>query len=407
MIRLRPLVLGLLVSAGLSLTAADWPQWLGPSRDGTTTETVSWTEGEPRRLWKIAAGRGFAGPAIAGSRAYLFHRREKLEVLTAVETGAGKVLWETTHPTAYEDDFGFDDGPRATPAVAAGRIFTLGANGLLVARDVNDGRTLWQFDARSQVSAEKSFFGFACSPLLVGDAVLLNLGGTAGAGVAALEAATGKIRWQRTDHEAGYASPVPAELGGQKTVLFFTREGLVATDVAEGRERFSFPWRARMSASVNAASPLVKGTEVFLTASYGAGAVLLDCSGERPKQIWADDETLSAHYATPVRVGEFLYGFHGRQEQGPSLRCVEWKTGKVRWSEERFGAGTLMAAGDRLLILRETGELMLVAAESQSFRPVARAQLVGQARAAFAYSAGILLARDKTHWSAFDLGAKR
>lgn len=407
MIRLRPALLGLLVASGLCIRAADWPQWLGPSRDGTTAETVTWADGEPRRIWKFTAGRGFAGPAVSGGRAYLFHRRENSEVLTVVEAGTGKILWETAHPTAYEDDFGFDDGPRSTPTVAEGRVFTLGANGLLVARDAKDGRTVWQFDIRSQVGAEKGFFGFACSPLVVGDAVFLNLGGTSGAGVAALETATGKVRWRRTDHEAGYASPVPGMSGGKGTVLFFTREGLVAADVADGNERFAFPWRARMSASVNAASPLVKGSETFLTASYGTGAVLLDCAGDRPRTVWTDDETLSAHYATPVRAGEFLYGFHGRQEQGPALRCVEWKTGKVRWSEDRFGAGTLIAAGDRLLILRETGELLVAAAESQAFRPIVRAQLIGQNRAVFAYAEGLLVARDKTHWSAFELRSKR
>lgn len=407
MIRLRPALLGLLAASGLWVRAADWPQWLGPSRDGTTAETVTWADGEPRRIWQLTAGRGFAAPAISGGRAYLFHRRENSEVLTAVEAGTGKILWETAHPTAYEDDFGFDDGPRATPAVADGRAFTLGANGLLVAREVKEGRTLWQFDVRSQAGAEKGFFGFACSPLVVGEAVFLNLGGTAGAGVAALDAATGKVRWRRTDHEAGYASPVPGIFGGKGAVLFFTREGLVAADVTDGRERFALPWRARMSASVNAASPLIRGTEVFLTASYGTGAVLLDCAGDRPKMIWSDDETLSAHYATPVRVGEFLYGFHGRQEQGPALRCVEWKTGKVRWSEDRFGAGMLIAAGDRLLILRETGELVLAAVEPQAFRPIVRAQLTGQNRAAFAYADGVLFARDKTQWSAFELRSKR
>lgn len=403
MIRLRPVLFGLLAFAGDCLRAADWPQWLGPQRDGTTSESVAWTNGEPRRLWKVPAGHGFSGPAIAGGRAYLFHRREKLEVLTVVEVVNGRIVWETSQPTAYEDDFGFDDGPRATPAIADGRVVTLGANGLLSARDAGDGRMLWKFDVRGQASADKGFFGFACSPLVIGGSVFLNLGGPAGAGVAALDAATGKVRWQRTDHEAGYASPVPAEMVGTGAVLFFTREGLVAAAPTDGHELFSFPWRARMSASVNAASPLVRGSEVFLTASYGTGAVLLDCSGQRPKPVWSDDETLSAHYATPVRVGDYLFGFHGRQEQGPSLRCVEWRTGKVRWSEDRFGAGTLIAAGERLLILRETGELVIAPADPQGFRPVTRAQIIGQNRAAFALADGMFCARDKAGWFAFDL----
>ncbi len=395
-------LLGLLL-AGVVVRAEDWPQFLGPNRDGSTANAVSLADPEPKTLWKLKAGNGFAGPVVAGGKAFLFHRRQDAEVLTCVAAASGKPLWEVSAPTDYVDDFGFDNGPRATPAAGGERVFTFGANGVLLARKISDGSLLWQFDARKEAGASKGFFGFACSPLIAGPLVLLNLGGASGAGVVAFAADSGKLVWKRTDQEAGYASPVVARIGDQLTGVFFTREGLVGVDVGTGAERFNHPWRAEMSASVNAASPLIRGHEIFLTTSYGVGAILLESAGNRLTKIWSGDGSLSAHYATPVRKGELIFGFHGRQEQGPALRCVEWKTGKVRWSEEGFGAGTLALAGGQLVILRETGELVIAPAVANGFKPARRAQIIGSNRAAFALADGLLFARDKANWVAVDL----
>src|SRR5262249_55036362 len=149
---------------------------------------------------------------------------------------------------------------------------------------------------------------------------------------------------------------------GVRHALFFTRAGLVDADPATGKIRFQFPWRARMQASVNAAAPLVVDDMVFVSASYGTGAALLQITPGGPKKIWASDDALTNHYATSVYKDGYLYGYHGRQEEGPSLRCIDFKTGKVRWNVDGFRAGTITLAGDRLLILREGGELVLAEA---------------------------------------------
>ncbi len=390
-------------AVGFFASAAGWPHFLGPNRDGTTPEAVAPLSSEPRPAWSLPAGAGFAGPVISEGRAFLFHRRMDDEVLTCVDAKTGKIHWEKPQPTDYEDDFGFDNGPRAVPAVAGGRVFTFGAHGPLAARKVDSGELVWQFDARKRTGAGKGFFGFACSPLVAGEVVLMNIGGPSGAGVVALAADSGQIRWQLTDHEAGYASPVSAALGGKPSGVFFTREGLVCVELVSGRERFSFPWRARMSASVNAASPVIRGDEVLLTSSYGVGAILLDCSGEKPREIWSGDDAISAHYATPVRRGDLLFGFHGRQEQRPTLRCVNWNTGKVHWSEDGFGAGTVVIAGEQMVILRETGELVVAPATASGFKPSSRAQVLGANRAAFALADGMFIGRDKVRWVALPI----
>ncbi len=386
---------------------ADWPQFLGPARDGTTVDTVRvpFADQGPSRLWNKRIGQGFAGPVIADGKVVLFHRVGDEEVVEALDRETGKPLWRQAYPTAYSDDFGFDEGPRGTPCVRGGRVVTFGADGRLTCLSLADGKPLWQVDTKAQFRADKGFFGPACSPLIEGALVLLNLGGKDGAGVAAFAIDTGKLAWKHTDHEAGYASPVTAGEPTRRLALFFTRSGLVGVEPNSGKLRFEFPWRARMHASVNAASPVVDGDQILLTSSYGAGAVLLRMKpgGGGVDKVWSGDDSLSAHYATPVKHGAFLYGFHGRQESGTRLRCIEWSSGKVRWEME-MKAGTIAAAGDKLVVLTETGELTIASATPDAFHPLARAQVLGSGtRAPFALSDGVFVARDKAQIVAFDL----
>jgi outer membrane protein assembly factor BamB len=208
-----------------------------------------------------------------------------------------------------------------------------------------------------------------------GGRVILNVGG-ANAGVVAFDAETGKILWQATADEASYSSGVAATIQGTRRALFFTRAGLVDLDPANGAVRFRYPWRARMQASVNAASPLVADDQVFISASYGTGAVLLRIGGGAPQEIWKSDDAMSNHYATCVYDKGFLYGYHGRQEEGPSLQCVEWKSGKVRWNVDQFRAGTVTLAAGKLLLMKEDGELIAAPASPDGFKPVARAKVL-------------------------------
>jgi len=399
-------ILGLRIAPPTGLRAADWPQFLGPARDGTTPERVAlpWPEAGPRRLWRLDAGAGFAGPVISGDQAVLFAREGDADTVTSVEARTGKVLWTQRQPSTFSDDMGSGDGPRSTPCIADGRVFTWGADGHLWARNLKDGRRLWDVDARGQFQADPGFFGFACSPLVIGNQVLLSVGGRDGAGLVAWDAGSGKLLWKRTDQEAGYASPVPAVGGPDGLALFFNREGLVGIATPSGDEQFRFPWRSRMSASVNAASPVVLGEEIFLTASYGTGAVLLRRQGRSLTKVWSGDDSLSAHFATPVLHQGHLYGFHGRQERGAELRCIEWATGKVVWRDENLGPGSVALAATDLVILLEAGELLVAPATPDGFRPAARTQILGRgARAPLAVAGGALFARDTRHWVSLDI----
>ncbi|MFM1770843.1 MAG: hypothetical protein RJA22_3372, partial [Verrucomicrobiota bacterium] len=258
--------------------------------------------------------------------------------------------------------------------------------------------------------ARKGFFGLAASPLVEGDAVVVNVGGAGGAGLLALEAATGRVRWKATDDEASYASPIAATVGGRRRIYALTREALVGIDPADGALLFRHPWRPAMQASVSAATPLLVGTQVFLSASYDTGATLLDLGpgGTQPAVVWSAPEAMANHYATSVEHGGFLYGFDGRAD--PSLqrtagfRCIEWKTGRVRWTEPSLKVGTVTLVQDRLLVVTERGEILWVAARPDGFRAEARAQaLPFGVRAHPAVAGGRLFVRGKDSLFALQL----
>lgn len=379
--------------------AADWPQFMGPARNGVSPETnvlSAWPKEGPKVLWKAKVGEGWSGPVVVGDRTLIFHREDEREVLDCLDRTNGVRLWRGGYPATYRDDFGFEAGPRATPAVDGNRVFTFGADGVLSAWDLATGTNQWRVDTRRQLRSEKGFFGIACSPLVEGGAVILNIGGADGAGIVAFDKTSGRVQWKATSEEASYSSPVAATVDGQRRLFVFGRKNLVALTPTDGRVIWEFPWAPRIQASVSAAVPLIVGEYVFISASYGAGAALLRFRETRPLVVWSGDDILSAHYASAVVHGRHLYGFDGRQEQRCRLRCVELASGKVRWSEERFGSGAIIVAGRQLLILTERGELVLAPASPDQFTPVARAQILGSdIRAHPALANGVFYARDK------------
>jgi outer membrane protein assembly factor BamB len=396
----------LALAAGIPVAAVDWPQFLGALRNGTYEGpplAESWPSSGPRVVWRKPVGEGFAGPVVIQNRLILFHRVGDREIVESLDARTGSSQWQYGYATTYRDDFGFDEGPRAAPVVADGIVYTFGAQGQLHAVDLARGTRIWSEDTAARFSVPKGFFGAGGSPLVEGGRVLVNVGGSK-AGIVAFDAKSGRVLWTATDHGASYSSGVAATIGGRRLAIFFTREGLVGLDPADGRVQFQQRWRARMAASVNAATPLVIGDLIFVSAEYGPGAGVLRVEGPRLVPLWSSDEVLSNHYATSVYRDGHLYGYHGRQEFGPSFRAVELRTGTVKWSEEKFRGGSVILAGDRLVILREAGELILAPASPTGFKPLARAQVLqGVVRPYPAIAEGFLFARNENTLLCLDL----
>ena len=366
------------LAMAIQTAADDWPQFLGPERNGVYRGPAlaeMWGATGPRVIWRKSVGAGFSGPVVVQGRLILFHRVSGSEVVEAFDARSGASQWRYSYPTSYRDDFGFDEGPRAVPVVVNGVIYTFGAEGQLHAIGLANGKRVWSEDTRARFGVPKGYFGAAGSPLVEDGRLLANVGGR-NAGIVAFDAKSGKVLWTATDDPASYSSGIGATIAGRRSAIFLTRNGLIGLDPATGTEQFRRAWRARQAASVNAATPLVIRDLIFVSAEYGPGAAVLRVDGSKLIDLWASDEVLSNHYATSVYHDGHLYGFHGRQEFGPSFRAVELATGKVRWSEDQFRAGTVTLAGDRLLILRESGELVIAAASPDAFRPLARAQIL-------------------------------
>jgi len=395
----RTLAILALVAASAVGWGQDWPQFRGQSRDGVVPGQESlpaFPAGGPRLVWERAVGSGFSAPAVTGGRLLLFHRQGGMEVVEALQAVDGKRIWEFAYETTYKDDFGFENGPRATPVIANGRVFTFGAAGVLHCLDLETGAKRWSVDTHAEFGVRKGFFGAASTPLVLDGRVIANIGGAEGAGIVAFDAESGAKVWTATDHEASYSSPVAARIDGGLLAIFFTREGLVAVEPESGHVAYERRWRSRSRASVNAATAVVLGDIVFLSASYGTGAIAMRLRGGQIEVLWSGEDVIDNHYSSCVRSGSTLFGFHGRQEYGQSFRAADLVSGEVLWSSDRLPAGSVLRVGDRLLLLLETGELLLAAASREKFEVLARAQILGRETRAFpAVANGLLFARDK------------
>jgi outer membrane protein assembly factor BamB len=383
----------LLLVLASSAVAADWPQFLGPTRDGHSTETkLNWAglKGTLKAEWTADVGSGNAGPVVAGGVAFVFHRNGDDDTITAYAADTGKPKW------TYKLEVRGPDGPHAAPLVSDGTVFALGFGGALHAVDAKTGEKKWVRMLMKEYAPPEGYFGVGAGLLVCGGKLIVNVGAK-GAGVVAFDPATGKELWKSTDDPPSYSTPTGTDIDGKPHAVVFTRTGILILNAADGSVKSSVRHRSRMDASVNAAVPLVSGKEVFATASYGTGAALWTMGQTDLEAVWANDTSLSSQYDTPVKVGDYLYGINGRQDQGNgSLVCVEWKTGAVKWSQKKFGVAHLIAVDGGVVALTEAGEVVRFEASEKEYKEVARAKAAdGLTRAAPALADGRLYLRNK------------
>ncbi|HUR57628.1 MAG TPA: PQQ-binding-like beta-propeller repeat protein [Opitutaceae bacterium] len=383
---------------------SDWPSFLGPTHNMVSTETAllkNFPPEGPRVVWEMKKGDGFAGPAIQGDRLILFHRvggEERVECLHPLD---GKRYWQHRYPSAYKDRYGFNPGPRASPVVADGRVFTFGAEGKLHCLDLQTGQVLWQRDILGEFNLKQNFFGVGATPLVEGGQVIINVGAPGGPCVAAFDVATGKMTWGAGgEWGPSYASPIPATMHGKRRVFVFAggesrpaTGGLLCVDPATGNVDFTFPWRGDRYESVNAASPVIIGHRVFVAECYGAGGALVEVlpdGGVKP--VWKNP-TFGMHFMSAVVKGDHLYGVDGHGPQDAELVCVELATGREVWRHQpiweepaaantggramklgTFRASLLMIDG-KTLCLGEFGHLLWLDLAPDGYHEMARAWL--------------------------------
>ncbi len=370
------------------LEAGDWPQILGPNRNGIAeNEKIAdgWPKGGPKTLWQREVGSGFAGVAVARGKAVLFHRVGDVQRVDVMDARTGLVLRKADYPARYIPSYTSDDGPRSVPLIHDGRVYLYGARGGLHCLDLETGKKLWSRDTFADYNSKRPFvrgepaegyFGIGSTPIVADDKLIVNVGGdTKEAGIVAFSLETGKTLWKATSERAGYSSPTAATVDGVRHVIFVTRLNVVSIDPSNGNVRFRFPF-GKTGPTVSAASPLILDGRLFVSASYEVGAVFAKIGKTDARALWRSDEVMSSQYTTCIEHQGNLYGIHGRQDIGrASLRCFDPKTGKVHWTETGFGYATLLKADGKLLILETDGELVLADPSPNGYRELARATI--------------------------------
>ncbi len=305
--RCSPLLgLALLLSA-VPAQSADWPEFLGPTRDNRSPETglrETLSEQGVPVLWKKSVGTGYSAPSVRDGRLVLHHRLGNEEIVEAMDSATGETVWKQSYPTRFIDPFGYNNGPRCSPLLTADLCYTLGAEGVLLCLRLSDGKPVWRRDTQREFNVPEAFFGVGSTPVLEDGRLLVMLGGQPNSAVVAFDAATGKtlwenggeatwngepmigwpgertIQWNPADpafqKQASYCSPVLATIHGQRHLLCCTRQGLLSLDPVSGEKRFAFWFRARQDSSVNAMSPVVEGDCILVSSAYFRnGSVLL------------------------------------------------------------------------------------------------------------------------------------
>jgi outer membrane protein assembly factor BamB len=379
----------------------DWPSFLGPSHNAVSTETGLSRALPPPLVWELAKGTGYASPAIARGRLVFLHRQADEEIVECLHPETGASRWQFRYATAFEDRYGYNNGPRASPVIDGNRVYTIGAEGKLHCLGLLSGKVVWKRDLRAEYRVPQDFFGTASTPLVEGRMLIVNVGAPGGPCVVGLEKFTGREVW-RAGRQWGpsYASPVPGVVRGRRRVFVFAggestppSGGLMSIQPATGHVEFTFPWRSRTVESVNASCPVVFGNRVFVSASYRTGGALVEVRPDFTHRVVWTTQEFGLHFNTAIYRNGFLYGFDGRNEPDASLACVDAATGKVVWRETpewtdtidaRGGErqqlvgtyrGSLLAVDGQFLCLGELGHLLWLDLKPTGYKEVSRTWL--------------------------------
>ncbi len=389
-----------------SLTATahgggDWPQIRGPGRDGIADGgklARVWVEGGPAVAWRRPIGDGFSGIAAVGGRLYTMAAEGESEDVLCLDAASGETLWQTNLGSRFENQFG--DGPRATPTVGGDTVYAVSADLRLAALATADGTVRWRHDLKEAFAATQPRFGFSASPLVDGELLILDVGGSEGRGVVAFDKRTGETRWTALDGAGGHSSPIAAEIAGRRQYVFNRRSGPEMVAVSTGGEVL---WRHPGALDAIVMPLFVAPDRIFVSsAAMGNGGELVRVARHdgalAAEEVWTSPR-MRNHFNTSVTVGGHIYGF-----DNATFRCLDAATGDVAWSARGFGKGSLAVGGDLLYVLGDTGILALVAATPERYEELGRVQAMeGRAWTPPTLAGGRLYLRDHDEMVSFDV----
>jgi outer membrane protein assembly factor BamB len=406
---------------GCTATAADWPSWLGPNRDSASPEKVAPWKEAPKQLWKQPAGEAHSSPVVAGGKVYLFTKvaNKEEEELTAYDAKKGDKLWSVSYERSKFSSF-FGNGPRATPSVVDGRVYTFGSTGILTCFTADKGEKKWSVDTLKDFQAKNLFFGASSTPLVADGKIFVLVGGKT-ATLVALKQDNGEVVWKKLvtwkqgektiEDGASYSSPIITGEGKQRQLVTLTQQGVVSLDPATGDVNWQVPLKDKQFES--STTPVRSGDYVLASSvTFGALGIKLDSKDDKPTgvQEWKN-AALNCYFSTPVAVGkEHIYIVtSGGSITSPvsNLNCVELKTGKVLWTKPKVGgyhAALVRTGDDKLLMLDDFGNLTLIEPNAEKFVELAQSKVCGKTWAHPALSDGCVFLRDEKDLMCLQLG---
>lgn len=400
-------VVALTVATASQTPVPEWSQWRGPNRDGVSAETgllKDWPKGGPPQVWRTTgAGNGYSSFSTSNGLLYTLGARGNAEYVMAFDRATGRKAWEYLNGRRFQNDRG--DGPRSTPTVDGNRLYVLGGSGDLTCLESATGKRIWSVNLVQKFGGVNPYWGYSESPLIVGDRILVNAGGSR-ASIVAIAKADGATFWQQPGDEAGYSSPMLLRTGSLQQVVFFTGERALAVDARDGRLLWSHQKASNRTANV--ATPIVRGTRVFVSSDYGTGAALLDVRAAgniaSATEVYFTRD-MRNHHASSVLVGDYLYGF-----SSSILTALRFDTGEMAWRDRSVGKGSLIVADDRLILYSERGVVGLAEASPAGYREHGRFTLAQQSGMDTwshpIVAGGLLVVRDQDTVYAYDVRAQ-
>ncbi|MCA8970518.1 MAG: PQQ-binding-like beta-propeller repeat protein [Planctomycetes bacterium] len=340
--------------------ARAWPQWRGPARDGISKEADWSLEGKEKSVWLTNVGLGYSTVSVEGDRLYTIgHDKESAEdTVYCLDAATGADVWTFDYPCQTLAKY-HGGGSLTTPSIDGPRLFVSNREGKLFCLDKKTGKALWQKDLMKQYDLALPEWGFAASPLVLDDMIVQETGH-----VFAFDR-KGKEIWRtETDYKESYSTPAAVDLFGKPRLVCFNGKGCVVLDRKTGKEIASHPWKTRYN--VNAATPVVLGTKIFISSGYGTGCALLEFTKDLELELLWENKEMRNHMSGCVAVGDYLYGF-----DESTFKCLDLE-GNAKWQQRGLGKGAFVVAGDRLVMLSSRGDLVIAKATPEKYEELAR-----------------------------------
>lgn len=352
--------------------AHDWPRWRGPAADGISRETTwrsNWNEQPPKVLWQAELGKGYSSFAVSDGRVYTLGHSDNRESVWCFDAATGAVVWSHSYPGGLNPNL-HTGGPAATPTIDGDRVYTLGKEGQLHCLNKADGKVQWNLDLTELLDVEVPEWGFACSPLVVNEKLVIDAGR-----VVALNKNNGQVIWQTERHRAGYGSPAAFEQAGTPLVAVLNNDALLILRLADGSLVARQDWTTDFVTT--ATTPIVQGDRIFISSGYNTGCAMYRLADGKLTQLYRNRD-MSNHMNNCVLWQGHLYGFDGNSHNARNVRlvCLDASTGEEKWAQRGLGCGSLMLADGKLLILSDDGRLVLAAASPAGYQELATAQVL-------------------------------